>query len=414
MGNIVPHPPLNISSLNCCFYFVVLELRNAVLAGNTGEQQDITLDTPHISHPKVYCGPSYTYATSMTEFVAVDASKHQSDAGVYLVGVALEIEDGSAFDEYYFEQVGEFSDEYDFESGNDIIKSSDVQNRVPSFHITDAVDDIISRLANNPAIRNIHITIGWYDESVTIGKGGDEITGIRYTDDFLSQFFPVVTLWDYHRNTADWDTAPTEAWLDNIQGKITKAWKYVGNQFELSIVPHGDSTYPSLSTADVIANNLARTLPKDKEYSELASAAHGTLTGEYIDRSGPRVNAESVCENHEHADHIIPTHRYSIQSELHFPHPVMFLYDDIFSSFDREVLPQTDFHAYARKWAQENAGCVVKMEPHRLPSVVRSGDHIVYTSGTETEVPNLLKDLNPSKSIHLLSSDDFLEEVEYE
>ncbi|MCD2200634.1 hypothetical protein LPA44_12095 [Halobacterium sp. KA-4] len=350
----------------------------------------------------------------MAEFVAVDASKHQDDDGVYLVGVALEVSSGSNFDEYYFEQVSDFVDEYDIELGHNTIKSSDVQNRVPTFEITKAVDDIIERLANNPAIKNIHITVGWFKDDVVIGEGGKEISGIRYTDDYLSQFFPIITLWDFHRNTADWDDVPDEAWLDNVQGKITKAWKYVGNQFDLKIVPHGDSTYPSLSTADLISNNLARTLPKNKDYDELPSAAHGTVTGEYIDSSGPRVNAESVSENHENSDHIVPTHRYSIQSELHFPHPAMFIYDDIFSGFDQRVLPQTDFHAYARKWAQDNAGCVVKMEPHRLPSVVRSGDHIVYTRGTDADVPKLLRDLNPSKDIHILSSDDFLEEMEYE
>lgn len=350
----------------------------------------------------------------MVEFIAVDSSKHQDEDGVYLVGVALEISSGSDFDKHYFDQVGEFADKYSLELGHNIIKSSDVQNRVPSFEITDAVDDIIRRLSNNPAIRKIHISIGWYDDDVLLGKGGKEIPGIRYTDDYLSQFFPIITLWDFHRNTADWDDVPDEAWLDNVQGRITKAWKYVGNQFDLKIVPHGDSTYPSLSTADIIANNLARTLPKNKEYEELPSAAHGTLTGEYIEGRTPRVNAEAISSDHEDEDHIIPTHRYSIQSELHFPHPVMFIYDDIFSDSDQRVLPQTDFHAYARKWAQDNAGCVVKMEPHRLPSVVRSGDHIVYTRGSNTDVPKLLRDLNPSKDIHILSSDDFLEEMKYE
>lgn len=350
----------------------------------------------------------------MAEFIAADSSKYQGEDGVYLVGVALEVTSGSQFDDYYFTQVEEFSNNYNIELGHNIIKSSDVLNRVPSFEITKAYDDILKRLTNNPAIENIHISIGWYDDDVTLGKNGDEISGIRYTDDYLSQFFPIVALWDYHRNTADWDDVPKEAWLDNVQGKITKAWKYVGNQFDLNIVPHGDSTYPSLSTADIIANNLARTLPKDKDYEELDSAAHGTLTGEYIDDTGPRVNAESVSESHDDSDHIVPTHRYSIQSELHFPHPVMFIYDDVFKDLDRPVLPQTDFHAYARKWAQDNAGCVVKMEPHRLPSVVKSGDHIVYTRGTSTNIPDLLKDLNPSKDIHTLDSDDFLEEMEYE
>ena len=89
----------------------------------------------------------------------------------------------------------------------------------------------------------------------------------------------------------------------------------------------------------------------------------------------------------------------------------MYLYDDIFRQFDRPVLPQTDFHAYARKWAQDNAGCVVKMEPHLLPNIVRSGDHIVYTDGTDSRVCEMLVKLNPTKEIHLLDSTQFLKEM---
>lgn len=347
----------------------------------------------------------------MVQFVAADASKAEQGNRSFLVGVAIEVSNGGEFDEYYFDLVDSICERYTIDLGHNIVKARDLLNRVPSFSVRDADDTLVKGLVQNPAINRIHVCIGWYDEGVTIAEDSKTTSGIVFANNHLIQYFPVVTLWRYHRVHPDWDDAPKEAWIDNVQGKITKAWKYVGNEFDVNIVPHGDVTYPSLSTADIIANHLARTLPREKPFSELEDAAAGILIN-YVNGPRPRINAESV--NEEYSDHIVPKHRYSIQSELHFPHPVLFIYDEMFADFDQGVLPETDFHAYARKWAQENIGCVVSLEPHRLPSIVRSGDRIVYTRGTNPDVCELLRDLNPSKDIEILDSDTLLEEIMYE
>lgn len=342
--------------------------------------------------------------------MAVDSSTAEQGHRTFQVGVALEIKNGGRFDDYYYSFVDEFSEEYNLELGHNIIKSRDIVNRIPSYEIIDAEEFVVENLVNNPAIRRIHVTLGWYMDDAYVGERGKEYSGIRFANDIMSQYFPIVTLWNYHRYHPDWDAAPTEAWIDNVQGKISKSWIYVGNTFDINIVPFGDVTYPSLSTADIIARRLARTIPRDKPFDDLAEAAAGIIIGN-INGPVPRVNAESVNENHPESDHLVPMSDYSIKGQLYFPHPVLFLYDDIFSSFDQEVLPQTDFHAFARKWAQDNAGCVLKMEPHLLPTIVRSGDRIVYTDGTSEDVPQLLRDLNPTKDIQICSSSEFLEET---
>lgn len=344
----------------------------------------------------------------MVEFVAVDASRAEQGNRTFLVGVAVEVADGGEFDEYYFQLVREFCKKYDIELAHSILKAKNVLNRVPSFHVSEADDALVKGLVQNPAIRRIHVCIGWYADDVTVGEQEEEMSGIQFANNHLMHYYPIITLWRYHRKHPDWDKVPREAWVDNVQGKITKAWKYVGNEFDLNLVPHGDITYPSLSTADIIANHLARTLPRNKKFSDLEDVAAGILI-DYADGGHPRIEAESV--NEEYNDHIVPKHRYSIQGELHFPHPVTFIHDEIFSEYDQGVLPETDFHAYTRKWAQENAGSVVSLEPHRLPSIVRSGDRIVYTRGTEPEVCELLRDLNPTKEIGILNSDSLLDEV---
>jgi len=49
--------------------------------------------------------------------------------------------------------------------------------------------------------------------------------------------------------------------LDGIQGKITKAWKFVGkNADTVNIVPHGDQTYPCISLCDLICGYIGKTV----------------------------------------------------------------------------------------------------------------------------------------------------------
>lgn len=341
----------------------------------------------------------------MVEFVSVDASQAEQGNRTFLVGVAVEVDDGGEFDDYYFELVEEFCAQYDIELGHSILKASDVLESVPSFSVREGENRLVKGLVRNPAIRRIHVSIGWYADDAEVGERGEEMSGIQFANKHLHHYFPAATLWRYHREHPEWDDVPEEAWIDNIQGKITKCWKYVGNEFDLNVVPHGDITYPSLSTADILANHLARTLPKRKPFEELPDAAKGLLVS-YVDGPTPRIAADAV--NETHTDHIVPNHRYSINSELHFPHPVTFVHDDIFSQLDQRVLPDTDFHAYLRAWAQENAGCIVRLEPHRMPSLVKSGDRIVHTAGSDPELCHLLRDLNPSKDIEVLDSDEVI------
>jgi hypothetical protein len=349
----------------------------------------------------------------MVEFVAVDASKADQGDRSFLVGVAVEVRDGGEFDDYYFGWIDKFCDRYDIELAHNILKAKDVLDRVPSFSIREADNALIKGLVRNPAIRRIHVSIGWFDDSeypegIPIGGGRTVDSGIRFVNGHLDQYFPVATLWRYHREHPEWADVPDEAWIDNVQGRITKAWKYVGREFDINLTPHGDVTYPSLSTADLVANHLARTLPREKPFSELDDAAAGTLI-DYVSDRTPRVSADQIT--HKHADHIVPNHRYSIQGDIHFPHPILFIYDEVFAEHDEPVLPDTDFHAYARKWAQENAGCVYKLQPHRMPALVESGDKIVYSSHSDTAVPETLVELNPSRDVQLLTATELFEQT---
>lgn len=346
----------------------------------------------------------------MAQFVAADASSADRGHVYFNVGVAIEIQDGSEFDEHYNRVVSDFCEEYDIDLAHHIIKTDDVLNRVPSYAISEASDQLVEDLLQNPAIERIHACIGWFDDTPEMDWRDDEMSGIKFAKSYLAQMFPVVSLWrfhDYYSRKYSNDSIPQDAWIDQVQGKIVSSWKYVGNQFDVSMVPHGDITYPSLSTADIIAGQLSRTLPTDRTLDQLHKAAYGYLNSQ----ANEHIEIEADFVNEENRDHIVPDYPYSIQSELYYPHPVLFLYDEVFRDFDQDVLPYTDFHAFARKWAWERAGCVVKLQPHQLPSLVRDGDQIVYTDRSDTEVCSLLKELNPTKNVELVSSSELITQM---
>lgn len=347
----------------------------------------------------------------MVHFVAADASPAEQGNRYFLVGVAIEISNGTEFDDFYFNTISNFCADYDIELCYPILKAGTVLDRIPSYKIRDTSESLSRELLKNPAIERIHVCIGWYNDEVKLGykpDKADPMSGISFVRKMLSQYFPVTTLWKYHQSNRN-HGVPDEAWIDSIQGKITKSWSYVGNQFDLNVVPHGDITYPSLSTADIIARQLARTLPRNKPFGELPGAAKGWLF-DCVNDDEVWVGAESVTV--QDRDMIVPDYPYSIHGQLHYPHPVMFIFDDMFKEVDSSLLPETDFHSFAREWAHDEVGSVVNLDTNQLPATIQNGDRIVYTDGTDSSVCDLIQDLNPTKDIEVLSSTEFISRLD--
>ncbi|WP_148708235.1 hypothetical protein [Haloferax sp. Atlit-12N] len=343
----------------------------------------------------------------MARFLVADSSLIQQGHRSFLIGVALKIRNGSEFDEHYFDVVEDLFEKYDVEIRNAVLDSSTIVSRVPSFHVREARQDLIEGIVNNPAIEKIHVAIGWYLDGVEIG--GRSIGARNFVENKLSQYFPVVTAWNSHRESLDWDDTPTELWLDNVQGRITKAWKYLGKEFEdLNLVPHGDTTYPSISSADIIANYLGSTLSKDKDFSELSNQAHRILSRLRDGTEG--ITSSDINHEMSEEDHIVPEYDYAIRPELHYPHPVFFIHDEHFSNSDQPVLKETEFHGMLRRHAQEKGGCVVGLEPHRLPAIVRNDDKIVPTYGSNTDVAKTLQKLNPTTDLEIIEAESFINE----
>lgn len=102
---------------------------------------------------------------------------------------------------------------------------------------------------------------------------------------------------------------------------------------------------------------------------------------------------------------------YTISGELHYPHPVLFLHDTVLSEEDKQILPQTDIHAFARKWAAEREGAVVGFHRSRIPAIVDDDDVIVYTKGTRSEEAEIFQELHPTKNLAVMNSTELVEKV---
>jgi hypothetical protein len=84
----------------------------------------------------------------------------------------------------------------------------------------------------------------------------------------------------------------------------------------------------------------------------------------------------------------------------------LFVYDEVLS--DNQILPETDFHAYCRKWALEREGSVVTWQQDRIPAIIYDDDVVVYTKGTDSSPIELLQELNPTREFDVMESGELL------
>lgn len=341
------------------------------------------------------------------DHVAVDASKPVNDDRLYNLGIAIEVDDESEFEEYYFEKIDEFCDEYGINLPFNVLKGEMLGDRLPSYRYTEAVSNLSDELVQNPAISRIHMCLGWYSDDVLLPfKSDNPISGIKFASNYLSQYFPIVTLWRYHRSN-DYNL-PDTAYVDNVQGNITKAWKYVGNEFELNLVPNADVTYPSVSTADILSYSLTSILPEDEPFSELKNIAGSWLIRNKNDSVDPYVGDEETNSNF--SDYIVPEYGYTIKPEIHYPHSTVYVVDDVFGDVNGEI-EKTGIHAIARKYAYENRGCVVNVHAPTLPASIDDGDVVLYTKGSDVNRAELYGGLDPSMDVNVVSSDEVQDEL---
>jgi hypothetical protein len=345
----------------------------------------------------------------MTSVVAVDAASKGSGQNRCLIGIVLEVGDVSNFRSHYIQSINKWYRDCGINRENAVIKSDHLSRSIPSYEISEARDDLQRRLLDTEWINRIHVTICWHEDSVHTPLGHQQ--GGEFVNRFVKAYFPVVALWQYHRSERRYSPVTT-AKVDSFSGKITKAWKYVGNEFDLDIVPKGDLTYPEISTADILCSALEGILPDDEPYREYKRISEGWLLNRLPDTETQFVQTKLLSHDSRNSaiDHIKP-HKYDVKPHLQYPHPVIFLDEKVLSGKEREAIDRSQLLGYLCNEARSRGGCVTKLDVENFPFVVQNGDYIVYnpvdSSRSETH-----RNLHPNRDITLVDATELSREFE--
>lgn len=352
--------------------------------------------------PEVFLDPNSTLV-SMSSIVAVDAASKSSGEKRCLIGVAIVLNDVDGFRDHYTQVINDFYDEYNIDRENTVIKSDHLSRNIPSYDLSEARKTVGRDVLNTHSIDRVNTTLCWYEEEVDTPIG--HYKGGQFINNFVRSYFPVVTLWQYHRSQMKYSPADT-ALLDSFSGKITKCWKYVGNEFNLKIVPKGDLTYPELSAADIIASALSGILPDDQQYTDYDRYVDAWLLDRLPDTDNQYVETDFIYHGSDgwKIDHIKP-HKYDVRPHLNYPHPVIFIEESVLSGKDREAIDRSQLVGYLCNIARRRGGCVTKFDVENFPFTVRDGDYIVYNP-VKPEKAKTLQNLHPGKNITLVDASE--------
>jgi|GEM_PF-1948115 len=345
----------------------------------------------------------------MDKTVAVDAAKKSSGDHRYLIGVAVELSDLEEFRRHYCQTVREWYREWGIARTNEVIKSDHLSRNLPSYRLADARDELQRKILDTTSINRINICLCWHQARVDTPL--NEMGGGKFINQFVKPYFPAVTLWQYHRSQRSY-TPATEAMVDSFSGKITKSWKYVGNKFNISIIPKGDQTYPELSAADLISAALSNVLPDTTDPEECERIANGWILERLPDTDEQYAETRVLSEDSNNwvIEHLKP-HKYDVRPHLHYPHPVFYVDEKVLSGKEREAIDRSQLFGYLCNVARDRGGCVTKLEPGSFPFTVRDGDYIVYNP-VSPDRAQTLQSLHPQVSVSTVSALDVTSEFE--
>jgi len=323
--------------------------------------------------------------------VAADSSKFRKGDFLNLLGVAVEIRNYSAFREQYFEVLHTFFEKYNIDSDWPVLKSEDIMRLVPTYDLHEAHVDLVEKLLKIEHINRIQISNTIIKVAVPTWKG--EMSGIDFVDKILNQYYSIVPIWRYYVRQEN----PVEhAITDGIQGKITKLWKFVGKKANtVTIVPHGDQTYPCISICDLICGYIKREVYPIKAkgiYEQLKNKTSAYIDSEFI---GDR-----------YIDHLTPEFPYSLRVEQHLPHPLILIKG---TDIESEIVKGTDFFKKLLRYVEPLGGAVTFVDLINHHRALQSGDLVVCLDENGYKEMLLIEILNPVRKIKVLNIKDTYE-----
>lgn len=183
---------------------------------------------------------------------------------------------------------------------------------MPSFEIHEYIDDLVeSTLKKTKDIDYVYITNSSTKRKIRFPwEMNKEISGISFIETTLAQYYPIVPIWRYYYQT---NRKIENVIIDGISGKITKAWKHIGdNTKNLFVVPHGDQTHYCLSFCDILCTYIHLNL-REIKYDKIKE-----LFTPFIDNK----NIFSEYVSDKLLDFIVPQFPHSIKPSTHYLHPL--------------------------------------------------------------------------------------------
>lgn len=328
----------------------------------------------------------------INDYIAVDSGTRSNGKEVFNLGVSIQIKNSKEFEKHYFDVLEDFCKKYDFDLPFKVLKARDLNTRVPSFDLKDAHGDLVNQLLSSDSIDAIGVVIGYLKKTTGFSKiklFNKDIELNGFTGRIWSQYFNITTLWKTHRELM----APSPNVLsDFIQGKITRNWSYVGHNFDLNLIPFGDTTYPAISAADLTSNLLGKILSKQDD-----AARYDKTTFGIIKSINPDAYIHTNIVSNSEKDEFISEFPYSIEGLQHVPHPIVYIFDEDFRS---EEISQFEFFNYAKKWAYDNGGCVTNLDFRRVAPILQKGD-IIVSEGPDSKVKKFCR-MNKEKSLKVI------------
>lgn len=350
-------------------------------------------------------------------WVASDATSHvltdKSFTPTSLVSVAIAVDNRDEFDNEYRSIVREKCKEYGIPFERPVIKDDIINKYVAEWERTKARRDIVETLLLEiDTLSNVHFT------ETTLGEKGDEVVPAYLTEpeerrlmaprelrDKISPYYNLVSIWDYF-NRIDEHFQHRNVMVDDFDGMESLLWREIGQKSnKFRVVPKGDRIYPLLSLADLTMEYIKQEVDNwsdDKIFEHLTKVAPGEEA---------YVKSHSL-DSTEELQTMAPLSNKPADTEVHYPHPVIFI--DTGEWHQKEV-KTLDVYDVLCEYANKKGGCLKFLDERTDREYMKKNDIIVCIDEGGTEQYERYSELNDHRSVEIKSvreaMDDFLEDI---
>ena len=331
------------------------------------------------------------------KFICSDSSLVMKGKFKSLIGVALVFNEYNNFKKIYLKEIERCNKKYGLVTHKKLIKSEDIKKRTPSFNVHNYIDDLVeSTFSKTKSIEFIYVTNSSTKKKIRLPwEKEKEQTGVAFIEKTLSQYYPIVPIWRYYYMT---NNETDTVILDGINGKITKAWKHIGDKAKnIYIIPHGDQTHYCLSFCDILCTYINLNL-RDIRFEEITEILKKLINKE-------KIMSEFVSD--KLLEFIVPQYPHSIKPSNHYLHP-LYLLINVKSQEMKQIIKDSELFDMAHQIAEINGGSSFNCDLKEDIFTLQNGDNVIcLDKDGECQIREILK-FYPNKKIKTYNIDSFI------